>query len=185
MQLNRIRLFAAAAALTGALALSACIPPTPEPTPAPSPAPTPVAQPAPVAPPPVAVPVHANWMDAPQTPGDWFYRTAAGQRIAEFRSPAGSPVAILSCTAEREINLSVMGRLPRTTAIVIRTETAERSLPASGNETLAVTALSPTDTLLDAMAFTKGRFAVEPQGGSSLYLPAWPEVTRVIEECRR
>lgn len=94
-------------------------------------------------------------------------------------------MAILSCTAEREINLSVMGRLSRTDAITIRTETLDRTIPASGNETLAVAALNPADTLLDAMAFSKGRFAVEPAGGAPLYLPAWPEVTRVVEECRR
>jgi hypothetical protein len=40
------------------------------------------------------------------------------------------------------------------------------------------------DPLLDAMAFSKGRFAVEVTGGAPLYVPAYPEVTRVIEDCR-
>ena len=46
------------------------------------------------------------------------------------------------------------------------------------------TALSPTDALLDAMAFSKGRFAVEVPGLPTLYIPSYPEVTRVIEDCR-
>jgi len=38
--------------------------------------------------------------------------------------------------------------------------------------------------LLDAMALSKGRFAVELEGEAALYLPAWAEVSRVIEDCR-
>ncbi len=44
--------------------------------------------------------------------------------------------------------------------------------------------LNPRDPLLDAMAITRGRFAVEVEGETPLYLPAWAEVTRVIEDCR-
>jgi len=33
------------------------------------------------------------------------------------------------------------------------------------------------------MALSKGRFAVETQGLETLYVPAWPEMTRVIEDC--
>ena len=44
--------------------------------------------------------------------------------------------------------------------------------------------LEPSDTLLDAMAITKGRFSVEVEGTDTLYLPAWVEVSRVIEDCR-
>ena len=40
------------------------------------------------------------------------------------------------------------------------------------------------DPLLDAMAFSRGRFAVEVSGGPTLVVPAYPEVTRVIEDCR-
>ncbi|MGE5953581.1 MAG: hypothetical protein ACM308_08200 [Qipengyuania vulgaris] len=44
--------------------------------------------------------------------------------------------------------------------------------------------MAPKSPLLDAMALTKGRFAVETPGLPTLYLPAWAEVTRVIEDCR-
>ena len=44
--------------------------------------------------------------------------------------------------------------------------------------------LAPDDPLLDAMAITKGRFAVAAPGEPTLYLPAWAEVSRVIEDCR-
>ena len=44
--------------------------------------------------------------------------------------------------------------------------------------------LPARDPLLDAMAFSKGRFAVEVAGLPTLYLPSWIEVSRVIEDCR-
>jgi hypothetical protein len=34
------------------------------------------------------------------------------------------------------------------------------------------------------MALSKGRFAVQTLGLPALYIPAWPEITRVIEDCR-
>jgi hypothetical protein len=43
---------------------------------------------------------------------------------------------------------------------------------------------APNDPLLDAMAFSRGRFAVETAGKPTLYVPSWPEVSRVIEDCR-
>lgn len=68
----------------------------------------------------------------------------------------------------------------------IRTETRDQMLtaepvPMTG---LVAVSLSASDPLLDAMAVTKGRFAVEVEGMQPLYIPAWAEVTRVIEDCR-
>ena len=44
--------------------------------------------------------------------------------------------------------------------------------------------LPPADPLLDQIAFSRGRFLVQAEGGPSLILPAWPEPARVIEDCR-
>ena len=40
------------------------------------------------------------------------------------------------------------------------------------------------DELLDAMAFSRGRFVIEQAGAPTLVVPAYPEVGRVIEDCR-
>ena len=40
------------------------------------------------------------------------------------------------------------------------------------------------DPLLDAIAFSRGRFTVESESGAMLVLPAWPEPARVVEDCR-
>jgi hypothetical protein len=69
----------------------------------------------------------------------------------------------------------------------VRAESGDRLLdavPGGGQLPTLVARLSAHDPFLDAIAFSKGRFAVEVQGLDPLYLPAWPEVTRVIEDCR-
>ncbi len=123
-------------------------------------------------------------MDAPATPGDWFYRTAGAERIAEFRSPAGGQIFQMTCTQRREITLTLVARAPNANTLTIRTEHGDRAVSAVAADNSVSAFLPASDSLLDWMAFSKGRFAVEVAGGSQLFLPAWPEVTRVIEDCR-
>jgi hypothetical protein len=69
----------------------------------------------------------------------------------------------------------------------IRTETAQRLITAQASadgRPMLIANLPSNDRLLDAMALSRGRFAVETGGMETLYLPAWPEITRVIEDCR-
>jgi hypothetical protein len=69
----------------------------------------------------------------------------------------------------------------------ILTETATRLLntQAAGTESANLAATLPArDSLLDAMALSRGRFAVEASGLPTLYLPSWAEVSRVVEDCR-
>lgn len=56
--------------------------------------------------------------------------------------------------------------------------------PAAGKPGWITARLGPRDPLLDQMAFSRGRFTLEVAGLPALYLPSWPEVSRVIEDCR-
>jgi hypothetical protein len=163
------------------LSAAACVAPKPMPTPAP-PARTPTPAPAP---PPAAV--STSWMDAPQTPGDWRYAPVGGGSAARFGDTAGEPRFTLRCTiASRSVELLRSGPFAGNAPMTVRSESATRALagtPAAGQAGLRAV-LSASDPLLDAMAFSKGRFAVETPGAPTLYLPSWPEVTRVIEDCR-
>lgn len=163
-------------------ALAACVPPSsPEPTPAPGPAPAPQ-RPAPVTPAPAPVPFAGNWMDAPPTAGDWRWRRDAGGSMAEFVAPGGTIVMQVACTAQRQVFLSLANGGGG--AMTLRTETAERTLPLSPSGMFMRAMVEPRDPLLDAMAFSRGRFAVQSQGAAALYLPSYPEITRVVEDCR-
>ena len=48
----------------------------------------------------------------------------------------------------------------------------------------SIVPIAAADKLLDAIAFSRGRFALEAAGQETLYLPSWPEISRVIEDCR-
>jgi len=179
----------AAVAVLVCLATGACVPPAPQPT-APPPAPPPAAPaPAPVAPPPAVTetpaPTDQNWMDASQTPGDWRYRSAGATTRASFSEAAGTPLFEMVCERGGQVLLLRQGTGGAGGgAMRILTETAERSLPATAREGAMAAQLGARDPLLDAMALSKGRFGVEVAGLPTLYLPAWPEVTRVVEDCR-
>ena len=77
-------------------------------------------------------------------------------------------------------------------ATITTTSTARRltAVPAGGagavrNAAIAFEmAFAARDPLLDAMAFSRGRFMLEMSGSQTLILPAWSEVGRVIEDCR-
>ena len=162
-----------------ALLVAACVPRAAPPPPAPPPRPTP----APVAPPP---PLAANWEDWPRTPGTWRYeRDARGSR-AMFGAAGSDALAVLRCDlGTRQVYLSRSGTVAG--AMTIRTSAMARALAAQstgGTPPYVAVALSPRDALLDAIAFTRGRFAIEQPGLAPLVLPPYAEVARVIEDCR-
>lgn len=174
----KANLLGAAALVVGAFALSSCaeqsvIPATrPSPTPAPRPAP---ALPAPVA---------TAWADRPVTPGDWRWSMEGGQSVARFaggRLTLRCDLAARAVRIERgEANTAISG--PAT--LTIRTQTTSRAVSAVPQAGALVATLGANDPLLDAMAFSRGRFAVEGGALPSLYVPSWTEVSRVIEDCR-
>ncbi len=146
--------------------------------PAPKPTPAPVPQP---------VATLSGWADAPQTSGDWrFARPSAGS-AAHFGEIAGQPLFSIVCAPRSAmIELVRHGQFAADAPMTIRTEFATRALAGTGaaGDPALRTTLMPRDPLLDAMAFSKGRFAIETPGVAPLYIPSWPEVTRVIEDCR-
>lgn len=172
-----------ASALALCLALAACVP-APEPTPAPEPSPTPTPTPTPTVAAPAPVPSFDHWLDAPQTPGDWSY--AAG--TARFGVPGSDAPLTLRCDrAAGAVEVVRAGSAAAASPMIIRTETMERAVdavPGSAAGPSVVARIPARDPLLDAMAFSRGRFAVEVSGLPALYVPAYPEVTRVIEDCR-
>ncbi|WP_407874618.1 hypothetical protein [Qipengyuania nanhaisediminis] len=179
----------AAIALT--FAIAACVPQSEAPAPTPPPVvlePAPEPAPAPPPPPPVVEePVYDNYLDAPQTPGDWNYAASSSGTSARFVSNGQTLFAISCIAGPRRITLSRENIGYHASALMsIETETTRRAFDARPGETrnaLSVP-LAPNDPLLDAMAITKGRFAVGVEGERTLYLPAWVEVSRVIEDCR-
>ncbi|MGB3795584.1 MAG: hypothetical protein WA957_04695 [Alteraurantiacibacter sp.] len=179
-----------AAAILGTLALAACVPPSPEPTPVPTPiatAPSPQPSSAPTQ---VVTPTFDNWMDAPQTAGDWRYVSEAGETMAVFgtdRTPQGVTLLMVCNRNSKRVSIARQGDATGQVEMLIRTETQDRRLtasPVTSRAPMIVAELAASDPLLDAIAFSKGRFAVDVAGTPAVFAPAWPEITRVIEDCR-
>jgi len=130
--------------------------------------------------PPVLAPAPADWRDAPQTPGTWRYTTGR----AQFGLAGGAPVLTMECR-QGQVALLIPGNSAQAVPAAITTTSQQRAVSAvpAGPAAVAIT-LPARDSLLDAMAFSRGRFMVEVNGLPTVILPAWAEVGRVIEDCR-
>ena len=177
MRLRLAFLHRTASAALACAALAACVP-RPEPAPAPVPAPAPAPAPAPV-PTPSPVPTYSSWMDVPATPGDWTYSGG----VARF----AQHLMVRCDRAAGVVEISRAGTAAVPVQMIVRAEMMERGVaaqPAKSDPAWVLARVPARDPLLDAMAFSKGRFAVEVAGLPTLYIPSYPEVTRVIEDCR-
>ncbi|PTS81094.1 hypothetical protein DBR17_10110 [Sphingomonas sp. HMWF008] len=166
------------AALAAILFVSGCIS-APE---APRPAPAPVAVPRP-APPVLPVAQGADWRDWAVTPGDWAYRAEERGSIAVFGAARADALLTLRC--DRGAGVVYLSRSgAAATPLTLRTSSIARTVPVQPSGGSVAVALTARDPLLDALAFSRGRFIVEQQGTPTLVVPAWAEVGRVIEDCR-
>ncbi|HEY7810004.1 MAG TPA: hypothetical protein VIA98_06465 [Allosphingosinicella sp.] len=158
-------MFRASAMIALMIGAAACAP-----TPAPEPERPPVRTPPPPSPPPPPPPAAvAGWEDMALTPGTWVYSENGPAAVY------GDGLFTVRCEpAARRIALVRSGaRGP----LVVRTSYGARTLAASAT-------LPVNDPLLEQIAFSRGRIAVEAEGQTRLILPSWAEPARVIEECR-
>ncbi|MGN7998236.1 hypothetical protein [Sphingomonas sp. 22176] len=165
----------------GLFALAGCVPAPSTPPPAPAPRPVPV--PAPPLPPAPKPAIGADWRDWPLTPGDWRYRAGS----ATYGVAGGAPLATLRCDlAMRRVTLARTGTAP--TTLTLRTTSAVRAIPATPDAAasgMLAMAFAANDSFLDAIGFSRGRFVIEGGGLPTLVIPAWPEILRVVEDCRK
>jgi len=111
-----------------------------------------------------------------------------GRSTATFSGVNGAAIVTLSCDrAQGRVLLSRAGAAAAPLPFAVATTFTRRpllsdpSFPANG---WLVVPIAAKDSLLDAMAFSRGRFALETAGQETLYLPSWPEISRVVEDCR-
>ncbi|WP_294333974.1 hypothetical protein [uncultured Sphingomonas sp.] len=170
----------------GLVALAGCVPAPTVAPPAPAPRPLPAATP--VAPRPAPT-LGADWRDWPLTPGDWRYRAEPGGGSASFGVAGSMPVATLRCDlATRRVTLARMGATATAATLTLRTTSAVRGVPAVPDARasgMIVVSFAANDSFLDAIGYSRGRFVVEGLGLPTLVIPAWPEILRVVEDCRK
>mgnify|MGYP000122507166 CR=1 FL=1 len=158
--------------------LSACAPKVPPPAPVPPPvvttAPAPLPAPRPL----------ADWRDMPLSPGGWRWAAIAGQSTASFAQAGQAPLARLTCVAPGSVQIILAGSIAGATPMGVTTSAGSFPLMAEPTANGAAATLPARSPVLDAMATSRGRFVIEIAGQAASYLPSWPEVARVIEDCR-
>jgi hypothetical protein len=133
-------------------------------------------------------PLHAQATMATATPlpGNWSFTATAGGSEATFSDTSGRAQLTLRCTrATRRVTVSKPASAGAS-ALAFWTSSLTRNVaaafdPATGRISAELTMMDP---LLDAMVMSRGRFAVTVAGTPSLVLPPWPEIARVVEDCR-
>jgi hypothetical protein len=118
--------------------------------------------------------------------GTWTYATASDGSEATFAGPTGAVQLSLHCTrATRRVTIAKAATGPAT-SMDIWTSGSARSVPVSYNPATArLTAdFGAYDNLLDGMSNSRGRIGLTVGTQPPLVVPAWPEIARVVEDCR-
>lgn len=181
-----MRLSSASLALLSLPALLAsCVgpPSAPRPTPSAPVAPTPAPAPSRPAPPPAPV----EWQYRAVAPGDWRYQADANGSSAAYGASPAAPALVLRCDrASRQVSLSRVG-IAAGSALVVRTSYGATNWPATPVATPSprlTAARVASDSVLDQIASSRGKIAVEVAGADMLIAPVWAELSRVVEDCR-
>jgi hypothetical protein len=139
-----------------------------------------------VVPPPQPQSLPADWGDWPLAPGDWIYRRDERGSIALFGPAGQNALLTLRCDTQRQrLYLSREGASG--TRIVVRASSSMKEFvagPTGGTPAYVAAEIAPADPILDAIALSRGRFALEAEGQQSLAIPSWPEIAKVVEDCR-
>jgi hypothetical protein len=147
--------------------------------------------PPPAAPsPPVAAPLPERpWEVADLTPGNWVYRKEGSDSLALFGDEDTEALLVLRCeVAGRRITLSlVLGFETPARALSIRTSNGVLNWSAAFDDDgieMLVAGRPANDPGWDAIAFSRGRIAIEAEGLPRLIVPVWAELSRTVEDCR-
>jgi hypothetical protein len=105
----------------------------------------------------------------------------AGQSVARF---AGGTLVLRCDPASATITLERAGEAPGPEPMTVTTTSGTRTLSASPRAGSLAVAVPARDPVIDAMIFSRGRFVIDTPGLAPLYVPSWPEMGRVAEDCR-
>ncbi|MEE9434485.1 MAG: hypothetical protein V3V15_09630 [Sphingorhabdus sp.] len=169
--------------LAGFALLAACSAPPP---PAPETLPEPVPQVEPSKP--ALVQPTGAWIDWPITPGDWVYRRDARGSIALFGAAGSDALVTLRCDRQRGRIYIARASAQQSAQFNLRSSARLKQLSArttAGAKPYVAAEIMPNDPILDALAYSRGRIALETSGEISLALPVWSEIGRIVEDCRR
>lgn len=133
-----------------------------------------------------AAPAIPDMSYATPLPGTWSWSQTAGGSEVTFADAAARLQLTIRCTRLSRFVTIFRPASAAAPSLSVWTSTQSRSLPAKFDPASARLSadLPASDPLLDAIAFSRGRFAVGIAGQPPLVVPPWADVARVIEDCR-
>jgi hypothetical protein len=123
---------------------------------------------------------------SPVSPGSWVYRAVTGGSEASFVDGTGTTRMVIACgKVSRLVTISRISAAPAA-SLSFWTSSASRNLAARFDQSSGrvIAQVGAMDALLDALAFSRGRFASLMPGSPALVFPAEPEIAHVVEDCR-
>jgi hypothetical protein len=127
-----------------------------------------------------------HWTDWPMEAGAWSYTRDDRGSIARYGVAGRDALVMLRCDRQRaRIYFSRAAR--ETGSMMVRTSSVSKAVPvgaSSAQPPYVASELAVNDTVLDAMAFSRGRIALELPGTQNIAIPVWSEIGRVVEDCR-
>jgi len=135
---------------------------------------------------PAQVPAQIDIETVQPIAGTWSYRAIADGSEADLIDATAAVRVKIGCKrTTRVVSITRTGIPAAAPTLTVWTSALSRTLPARFLGTKELVAdLRATDPLLDAIAFSRGRFATAASGAPMLTVPSAPEVTRVVEDCR-
>jgi hypothetical protein len=118
--------------------------------------------------------------------GSWVYRRDERGSIALFGAMGSDALVTLRCDKTRaRLFFSRASEFGGT--MTVRTSSTSKDImvqPTGGRPAYAASEIGVGDPILDAMAFSRGRIALELNGALNIAIPVWSEIGRVVEDCR-
>ena len=133
-----------------------------------------------------AVTPAADFSNSPMMPGTWSYLAVQGGSNARFTDSTGTIRISVGCNKmSRGVTIARTSTAPAAT-LSIWTSTSSRNQPALFEQSAqrVIATFNAQDTMLDAIVFSRGRFAVSMPGAPAFVIPTGPEPARIVEDCR-
>ena len=118
--------------------------------------------------------------------GNWTYAPDADGSEATFTDSSGHAQLTIRCTRSSRRIALMKTASAASPSMWIWTSSEKKTVPATYDSAAGrVSAdVGAYDSLLDAIAFSRGRIGFSTSGLDALVVPPWAEVGRVIEDCR-
>jgi hypothetical protein len=131
-------------------------------------------------------PAAADFSNSPMMPGTWSYLAVPSGSNARFTDSSGTIRISFGCNkTSRGVTIARTSTAPAAT-LSIWTSTSSRNQPALFEQAAqrVIATFNAQDTMLDAIVFSRGRFAVSMPGAPAFVIPTGPEPARIVEDCR-